>query len=223
LIKASNKMVICKIIMKGVIKHSLHTLAVIINPLFLFLYVVIGMWLTNTGFNDGKGGYLFLSQFVWTLLIPLIFIFIKFKKDYFIHKREDRGSALMFTIFCYVINAIILGMNKPIGLTSQVLFYNIALIVGLGIIYFITLRFKISLHASGIGSAFWFYPFFIQGIFSTQSTNLRIAVLTTFYVLSTIVLFQRVWSKSHTTWQVISGTLLGVVVSAGVYYVCNMI
>ena len=195
------------------IKKAGKILAIIYHPVFYVWY-----WTLYTVLQSPNKNYywIFSTVSLLTVIVPILAIYILYK-DLNLHDREKRllplGITLMSYIACYFAVKWILklkwdyqDLNIDFGL-FPILIYCI---IGIGGLWLINLKYKISLHATAIGALL--HPLlFIQFLtfFNYHPHWIKVAVLVAILLLSVAVLFQRVYSGSHKKSEVVSGYFLG--------------
>ncbi len=189
-------------------------LAIVLHPCFLFFYCFITLHFL---FDPIKFSLIFFellsSVILFTVIIPALFPII-YAKDAFLKKKKYRPISILITFVCYalcIITLILLSFYQAsvsikIGEFECILLA--ILMIGLFILFISSFWLKISFHANGVGfltalcyiSAYFWYKFSIEIIFS---------VLFLFITTSSIILWQRVASRSHTFFEVASGFIVG--------------
>ena len=124
--------------------------------------------------------------------------------DMDIPARKDRNYPLLLVITSYLIGVIVLYvLNAPLITTVLMFCYFSNTLV----VFFINLRWKISLHAMGVAgpTAALIYVFGLFGVI--------------FGLIIPLVMWSRVYLKKHTVFQVIMGALFGLISTAvQIYY-----
>jgi len=207
-------------------------LAVVLHPCFLFFYyvlMVISEEKNVVKFSDVW--FIIILTFMLTVLIPALFPIIK-GKDIYLKDRKKRRGVIIFTIFCYLfcyIGYSLYSMKvsetiyklcpesqfvsmecRSLNITqfllenaTTVLLY---LSIGLFVVFIINERFKISLHACGIGFIIWGFLLHFHTYKGAIWAHVFFGIVIGFSGL--ILLWQRVASGSHTKKEVIVGLIL---------------
>ena len=133
---------------------------------------------------------------------PLIYILIGVRlgklSDLDVSHRSERAGPFLFGIISVTLGWLVLAlMNGPKNLQTVLIITAVSGILML----LITLRWKISIHASSLGGA------------ATILTALYGAVMLPLFVLLALVSWSRVALRRHTVTQVIAGSLAGIVIS----------
>lgn len=145
--------------------------------------------------------------FLATFIFPLTGTFFMFKKgvitDLNISERSERILPLVFTLIMYVFIYILFVRTNLPGLI-QLLSLTAAIAVLWSII--ITFFWKISIHMLGWGGVTGAY----YGIAYTLGLQIQEVVLVLF-VISTLVAWARLRTRSHTPAQIMAGFVVGFV------------
>lgn len=143
---------------------------------------------------------------IFTCILPVLFVlrWIEGKRhrgqkmDMDIPERKDRNYPLIIVILSYFIGtAVLYTLNAPVMTTILMFSYFLNTLI----VFFINLYWKISIHAMGVAGPtvvliYTFGP--VGAIFAT---------------VLPIVMWSRVYLKRHTVWQVITGALLGFILT----------
>ena len=149
---------------------------------------------------------------IFAALIPIITSLILIKKmkiDIDITDRTKRTFPLLFAIFSYLIGFFILYNVDAPSLTTALMFIYFSNTL---IILFITLSWKISIHAMGVAgpTVAIIYLFGYKGVI--------------FGLLIPLVMWSRVILKKHSLTQVLAGAVLGLTLtSVQLYYLVPLI
>jgi membrane-associated phospholipid phosphatase len=133
---------------------------------------------------------------------PLIYILIGVRRgklsDLYVSRRSERAGPFLFGIISVTIGWLVLAlMNGPKNLQTVLIITAVSGILML----LITLRWKISIHASSLGGA------------ATILTALYGAVMLPLFVLLALVSWSRVALRRHTIAQVVAGSLASIAIS----------
>ena len=143
---------------------------------------------------------------IFTCILPVLFVlrWIEGKRihgqemDMDIPERKDRNYPLIIVIVSYFIGtAILYTLNAPVMTTILMFSYFLNTLI----VFFINLYWKISIHAMGVAgpTVVLIYTFGPVGVI--------------FAAVLPIVMWSRVYLKRHTVGQVITGALLGFILT----------
>ena len=184
--------------MKNKIANIISTItnpAIFCIPLFLIISAILSV--TDYGFDFNKFIILESISLVFTSLFPMAIIVLWAKKlgtDKDISNRTDRFIPMIVGIISYFIGFLICyAINVNNFFTCLLLCYS----VNTGIILLITIKWKISVHTTGISGPIAAL-IFLLGPFGAV-----------FAVLYPILIWSRVYLKKHTIAQAVSGAVLG--------------
>jgi hypothetical protein len=185
-----------------------NLIAKIFHPVFLFLYLLLIYYVI---YGNGISLPLFLLSLLFTIALPIAFIYFT-TDDIYLNDRKKRVLPLLITVSLYFVFYWVSGF---FSIPYFLKLYLLSLSIGLFFLILINFNFKISLHGSGIGS---FLPFVIFLAFQS-GFGLQFWLLSGFSLFAAyLVLRQRLISNSHTLAEVISGFLLGFVISLSVLF-----
>jgi membrane-associated phospholipid phosphatase len=133
---------------------------------------------------------------------PLLYIIIGVRlgklSDIDVSHRAERAGPFLFGILSVTIGWLVLAlMNGPKNLQTVLMITAVSGVM----MMVITLRWKISIHASSLGGV------------ATILTVLYGAVMLPLFVLLVLVSWSRVALRRHTTAQVVAGSLTGIAIS----------
>ncbi len=182
--------------MKWHIKTS-EVISLILNPFFVSM-VVFGVLIFSAEISLELKWFTTVVVFVFSVLLP--FLYLSSLKSHHeidsleVNNRLKRKRPLLVTLFSHLIGFIILRLINAPGMVSALMFCYVSNTI---IVLFITFYWKVSVHAIGMagplaGLTFYFGP--------------SVFIL---YPLLIVVGISRVILKRHTTLQVITGSLLG--------------
>lgn len=149
---------------------------------------------------------LFASLTLFFLTLgPMVYIIIGVRKgwlsDVDVSRRTERAGPFLFGITSVALGLILLRyVNAPKNLETLLLITTISGVIML----FVTLWWKISIHASSLAGA------------ATMLTALYGVVMLPTFLLLILVSWSRVVLRRHTTAQVIAGSLLSIILSASI-------
>jgi membrane-associated phospholipid phosphatase len=200
-------------------------ISVIFHPLLILTYMLILLLLVNPylfGVNSVKeSGAFILRVFFTTSFLPAFAIFLMLKLG-FIHTlemrdKQERIAPFIATgvFYLWVFRSVLEDSNIPTAFLIAVL----GTTIGLFICFLISLFFKISLHATGMGGLMgmvliimWLYS---HGSFTVNlpvwgwsevSINLLLMVC---IILAGLVGTARLLLKAHTPREIYSGFIIG--------------
>ncbi len=147
----------------------------------------------------------FLIVFISTCLLPLSFIpffyFQKIIKDFEMSSRKERFIPLFLSaIFYYIGYYLISKFTIPLVLVS----FMFSTVIVVFVILIINLKFKISIHMSGIGGII---GLIMAILIKTGDLNFYIFIVS--ILLAGFIGYSRLWFKAHTQWQVYTGFVIG--------------
>lgn len=198
--------------------------SILFHPLFILFYLLLILLLVNpyafNFTNPVDKGFVLISIFMLSIGLPLISIimlrFVGFIDSLEMNEKSERIGPLIATSIFYLwlfVNLKRVDIIPPIY-QSLVLGSVIALFVA----FFINNFSKISLHAIGVGGLlsglmvirkFWAYNVFKLDIFGNQLI-VGIDILLIAVVLACgLVLYSRLYLKSHNREEVYGGFILG--------------
>jgi len=140
--------------------------------------------------------YLTVSSLFGSVL-PLVGVYVLLKRgyisDFYADKREERFLPFLSTIFCYLVGTLaLIYLKAPAPITALMACYIINGVV----LATITLKWKISIHASGVTSPV------------TALVYLLGSRLTPLFLLVLPVMWARMELKAHSKWQLTLGAIL---------------
>lgn len=210
--------------MSSLKERTLFFLAVVFHPALLYTLVFSRFGTPFENFFEALA-----KVFALTFLVPFLLTRVLYK-DIFLNKKSTRNIPLLFTAFFYALTTFLLqdhinGLSWYQYLLSMM---PLSISIGLIIIFFINLKYKISLHGYGVGTLWAMIIIGSLGLFDISFEKTKnfesergIYVLTFIVIFSILALFQRKMSGSHTTGQIISGTTLGVATSLLYCYIIH--
>ena len=148
-------------------------------------------------YGQGNMWTLFIITSVFGCFLPMlsVFAFLKFGviSDFYASNKDERFFPFMTTIGSYLIGLVLLiSVNSPGPVTALMASY---IVNGL-VMVFITLKWKISIHASGIASPIMALIFFLG------------SSLIPLVVLVLPVAWARLELKAHSKWQLTMGVVV---------------
>ncbi len=148
-------------------------------------------------YGQGNKWTLFFITSAFGCVLPMlsVFAFLKFGviSDFYASNKDERFFPFMTTIASYLIGLVLLIYNNSPGPVTALM---ASYIVNGLIMVFITLKWKISIHASGIASPIMALIFFLG------------SSLIPLVVLVLPVAWSRLELKAHSKWQLTMGALL---------------
>ncbi len=150
---------------------------------------------------------IFLIVFISTCLLPLSFIpFFYFQKiinDFEMSSSKERFIPLFLTaIFYYIGYYLISKFTIPSVLVS----FMFSTVIIVFVILIINLKFKISIHMSGMGGVI---GLIMAILIKTGDLNFYIFIIS--ILLAGFTGYSRLWLKAHSQWQVYTGFAIGFV------------
>lgn len=143
--------------------------------------------------------------FTFTALIPGLIIFILLKigvvSDFNLYNREERVIPMVLTCISFVIGAYLI---KQLNAPPIISIFVSAAAISIAIIGFISLRWKISAHLTGIGGLT--SAILITSMYSHLDGSILLA---SSFALSGIIGSSRIELKAHTPAQVYAGFAVG--------------
>ena len=148
-------------------------------------------------YGQGNKWTLFFITSVFGCFLPMfsVFAFLKFGviSDFYASNKDERFFPFMTTIASYLIGLVLLiSVNSPGPVTALMASY---IVNGL-VMVFITLKWKISIHASGIASPIMALIFFLG------------SSLIPLVILFLPVAWARLELKAHSKWQLTMGAVV---------------
>lgn len=169
----------------------------------LILYVIYGQLMEIVPMSYKL--LLLAITFCFTALIPSLIIFILLKmgavSDINLYKREERIIPMILTCISFVVGAFII---KQFNAPPIISIFISAASISIAVIGFISLRWKISAHLTGIGGLT--SAILITSLYSQLNGASLLAVA---FVISGIVGSSRIKLKAHTPAQVYAGFAVG--------------
>ncbi len=191
-----------------------HTSSRILNPLYLTplamlaisIHVSMEVW-------DGLRWFALYSLF--STVIPIADLITRRKmgliSDWHITKREERIRPLIFGILYAMAGTVTLTLlHAPTTLVACMVTGIITGVIAL----LITLGWKVSLHAMGnsLLATLLFLVFDLHNI-----TGAKIAFIFLLALLVIITGLSRLIIRAHTLFQIIMGTIIGIIIGVGVF------
>jgi membrane-associated phospholipid phosphatase len=153
-------------------------------------------------FGASRSPFLIGVTALFGCIIPLLGVFVMLKrgtiKDFYATDRETRIKPFLWSIFSYIMGFIFLYIIRaPVGVTALMACY---VVNGL-VLLVITLKWKISIHASGITSPI------------TALVYLLGSSMIPFFLLVLPVAWARLELKAHNMLQVTAGAIISSVLT----------
>lgn len=192
------------------IKILANIISGVFYPLFMPLYVYV--MYSYLMFNEFiRGTSFFLSAtfmvVVFSIIIPvigfLVYFFIKQDfSDVFMKNQKNRPVPYLICLFSYLIMILVFNKHEYLYMYSYCL---VGAFVALFFVFLINFSWKISIHTTALGAVF------VLGIFYSICTSTNpywffVVIL----LISGLVGSSRIYLKSHSLSQVISGFCLGI-------------
>ncbi len=183
------------------IKKISEIISYIFNPFFISM-TAFGLIIFGYIEPSSSRGLYAILVFLFIILIPLlILLFLKSHHEIEtleINRRDRRIKPLSFCILSYIVGFTLLTIFKAPYIVKAFAF---CYILNTLIVLLITFSWKVSVHAIGVAGPLMALTFAFG------------PVMYPFYILLLIVGISRVILKRHTVLQVITGSLLGLVVT----------
>ncbi|WP_041823420.1 phosphatase PAP2 family protein [Leadbetterella byssophila] len=198
-------------------------LSYILHPVFIPCYLVIALkvWAPLPVFYLFMGDRLFLALFLliftYTVIIPLLFVFLQYKlkfiSDYTLNNRRERPRVYLFTSGFYFATAYFLNEKGSVFMPTAVLFTAMGVnILGLFLFNFFD---KISAHTSGLGGIVGIF----FGIYYRYGDPNLIPVILSALILVGVLGSARLYLGAHNRRQIFLGAIWGFVTGfIGSYY-----
>ncbi len=194
-----------------------NVLSVVFHPLLmpmvgtLFILFFSGLYITTLPIQAKKIIVLIIA--LCTLAFPLMLLLFYWKRRWisnlYLSERQQRVMPMIFTaIFYYIAYRTLHSLHTPLVIQKFVLASTITVFVA----SVISLRWKISLHGIGIGG--------ITGMLAALSTvsPMMVPALLGAIMLSGVIGYARIRLNAHTPAQYYIGTLLGFIITFGMYF-----
>lgn len=198
---------------KSILKFA-NVLAIVLHPLFLFFYGYLIIALGEYKEIKSDAFLLMGLGFLLAVLIPIVSSYF-LTKDLFLKERHKRYLPLLITLVSYGLLLFlqeILSSENTIGILRL---YTIIGAVNVLFLLLITLKYKISLHSNafGIWTALLFV--FLSVAFAFEVESLALYYVVSFVLLTafSLVIWQRFVSGAHSWLQIISGYMLGFILT----------
>ena len=192
------------------IEQIAHIFSIAFIPLLIPTYaIIIALWGTYLDFTSLSTRLTVVAVvFAFTTMLPAIFIYLMFRmgfiKDAGLNERTDRFIPIIITSISYIGIAFYLNrINAPEWLSL----FMIATALGALTMLFVSLRWKISGHAMGVGGLCAFI-FILCYRNYTMSDSIWLFVASV--IVAGIVCSSRLILKRHTLAQVVAGFFNGV-------------
>lgn len=189
------------------------TLSGLLHPLFVPTY---GITLFCMAFSQQillPPAYWLVScigTFFMTALIPLsLIIFRRLRgeiSDISISKASERTPIYVYTIICYAFWCYFLFKVIHAPFVSLI---GVGATIALAIVLFINTRWKISAHLTGLGGL-------LGGILAyvyNYTLPLPMATISIILAIALALMFARLYLNAHTPMQVVTGFLLGIIMT----------
>ncbi len=194
-------------------KHIFYIAAQVWSVLFYPLWIpTYGMILLATTFGRQNVAYwtiCVISTFIITAFIPLLLIlYLKHRgvvNDLYIDNAAERTIPYRYTAVCYAMWCYLIG--QILHMPAPVLTIGIGSTVLLILVTLINRHWKISAHLSGLGGL-------IGGIAACclhMGYMPGALFVTNGIIISLLTMYARLYLRAHTSMQVVTGYLLGIV------------
>jgi membrane-associated phospholipid phosphatase len=202
---------------QGPVKITAKILSYIFNPFLIPIigYLLIYSHIPGTEYYTIKvRNILFMVYLISTCVLPLLFIAVLLlnkEKQRNLDNRTDRIVPYMFTAFSIFMGSQLVG-KLPVPGIFRIFLLGISILVVLSLI--ITLRWKISGHASALGGLLGV----LLGLNFSYGMNF-LWVIIAVVIVSGLVGTSRVYLHKHTPSQVYAGFLMGLACMFSVLYI----
>ena len=161
---------------------------------------------------------LILTVFITTYLLPMLFVYLlkrmEMIESYEMETIEERKFPLLFlTILSYLLGIMLYRTH----IVEELAVFYFGMTLTLLISYFLLyVRFKISLHAIGIGGLIGFL-----GVLSFIYELNLIVILALFFIIAGAIMTSRLKLKAHESKEVYFGFAMGLLAQVIVYAIYN--
>jgi hypothetical protein len=200
-----------------------YGISVLFHPLFMSAYFLLFLYMLNPVFIDiaDKTATLFIIQLLAaTIVFPMVAIFMMkglgFIDSVEMKDHKERVGPLLTTSIFYI--WMYLNFKRSSYVPDYITYFLLGCTVSLFVSFFITLFYKISLHAVAIAglicglyivkTKYFFYEFILPLIGKTYVINADILILVLLLVCGLIGTC-RIFLKEHTTTQIYTGYAVG--------------
>ncbi len=185
-----------------------NAVSYLLHPIFLFTYLYLSYWwLYPYPISVNIKGFALVTAIVFfnTAILPVVFLLLG-KRSLVDQNLNERRSTIMVVGIIYALSYIFFPERFMPEYLRWVL---ISIVLGMGIAFLVSLRFKISLHASGWGGfiAVFLYLLLTYG-------EIFFYPFVTSVILGGLVGMSRLYLGAHTNSELYSGYLSGFVVTA---------
>ncbi|MGB0429727.1 MAG: phosphatase PAP2 family protein [Bacteroidia bacterium] len=193
-------------------KSLANLISYLLHPIFLFTYLYLAYWwLFPYPLSVSVQGIAFITGIVFfnTALLPVIFLLLG-KRSLVTQNLSERRTTILVVTVVYTLSYFFFPQQF---LPEYLKWVLISIILGMIIAFVVSLRFKISLHASGWGGfvAVFLYLLLTYG-------NVFYYPFIAVVLLGGLVGFSRLYLNAHTNTELYSGYLSGFIVTALVLF-----
>ena len=151
-----------------------------------------------------------IGTFFMTALIPLsLMIFRRLRgeiSDISISKAPERTPIYVYTIICYAFWCYFLFKVIHAPFVSLI---GVGATIALALVLFINTRWKISAHLTGLGGLFGGILAYVYN----YTLPLPMVTITIILGIALALMFARLYLNAHTSMQVVTGFLLGIIMT----------
>ncbi len=210
-----------------------YGISVLFHPLFMSAYFLLFLYLLNPIFIDisDKTAALFIIQLLAaTILFPMVSIFMMkglgFIDSIEMKDHKERVGPLLTTSIFYI--WMFLNFKRSSYVPDYITYFLLGSTVSLFISFFITLFYKISLHAVAISglifglyivkTKYYFYEWIMPFLDNTYVINADILILF-LLLIAGLIGTCRLFLKEHTAQQIYTGYGVGFISMVVAYVV----
>ncbi len=186
------------------LERTAHLLSLLLHPFFIPLYAVGLLLFAPTIYALlplSTRLYLVGVVALYTLLLPALSLVLLRRRgwlsSYRIDQRRERILPLMIGTVCYLLCALTL-LKVPVAQLLHRMMFGAALCQGLCLV--VTLRWKISLHLTGLGGATSFFV-----LLSVAGAGDLLLPMVGVVLCSGLLSSARLYLGCHNGWQILAG------------------
>jgi len=199
-----------------VTKQLMQSIAIVFHPLMMptFSFLLINAILPDL--IRPQGWIMIPFLFITTFLIPLFGVSIlRYSgsiSSLSLENREERFLPFLFVTIFYCITTVMFVVKIELNGTVSIILIATTLLLFL--LMLVSLFYKISIHAAGVGG--------VVGFLTVLSFNHpesgMIDVLLVSIILSGLVMSSRLYLNVHTPREILAGGILGILICFGAMY-----
>ena len=197
-------------------KHLMQSIAVVFHPLLMptFSFLLINAILPEL--IRPQGWIMIPFLFITTFLIPLFGVSIlRYSgsiSSLSLENREERFLPFLFVTIFYCITTVMFVMKIEMNGTVSIILITTTLLIF--ILMLVSLFYKISIHAAGVGGVVGF----LAVLASNHPESGMIHALLVSIILSGLVMSSRLYLNVHTPREILAGSVLGILICFGSMY-----